>query len=168
MVTSFLSTGPNFQGGRGPWFGATNGEFLAVQGSVQNPANGDAYYWDTATGIPPVGPIPSFRITWETLDAPYVSPTGDANRDGKVDLTDFGTLKANFSTGVDPWTIADFDGDGTVSLGDFAILKRNFGKPQTASVPEPNSCLLLLIGLCCLARNSARLRVGSKLDRHGV
>ncbi|MFO0897969.1 MAG: hypothetical protein U0836_11145 [Pirellulales bacterium] len=51
---------------------------------------GNAVYFDTSTGNVPAGPVPVFRVTWETLDAPYVSPLGDTNRDGRVDRTDLG------------------------------------------------------------------------------
>jgi hypothetical protein len=52
---------------------------------------------------------------------------GDANTDGKVDLTDFGILKDHFGVG-NVWDEGDFNGDGQVDLLDFAILKDNFGK----------------------------------------
>jgi len=50
----------------------------------------------------------------------------DANRDGKVDLTDFGLLKVDFGkqgTGLR----ADFNVDFKVDLSDFGMLKSNFG-----------------------------------------
>ena len=52
---------------------------------------------------------------------------GDANADGKVDLTDFGILKANFGSGTTA-AQGDFNGDAKVDLTDFGILKDNFGK----------------------------------------
>jgi len=90
-------------------------------------------------------------IKRETLDAPFVSPEGDANRDGRVDLTDFGILKANYQTEVGAWTVADFNGDGQVGSSDFAILKQHFGRTVSAAVPEPAAGLLMAIGICCLA-----------------
>lgn len=51
---------------------------------------------------------------------------GDVNGDGKVDLTDFGLLKANFGSG-DTRGEGDLDGNGQVDLTDFGILKSNFG-----------------------------------------
>ncbi|MEM7809055.1 MAG: hypothetical protein AAF561_13175, partial [Planctomycetota bacterium] len=53
---------------------------------------------------------------------------GDANLDGKVDLADFGVLRANFgaqSTGT--FQTGDFNGDRNVNLADFGILRANFG-----------------------------------------
>jgi len=73
---------------------------------------------------------------------------GDANSDGKVDLTDFGILKSNFGTGT---TLAqgDFSGDGKVDLSDFGILKSNFGQSSAASaaVPEPSGLVLAALAL---------------------
>jgi parallel beta-helix repeat protein len=52
---------------------------------------------------------------------------GDANRDGRVDLADFGVLKAHFG-GEGGWSWGDFSGDGQVDLADFGLLKGNFGR----------------------------------------
>jgi DNA-binding beta-propeller fold protein YncE len=73
---------------------------------------------------------------------------GDANRDGQVDLTDFGILKENFGTGASR-AEGDFNGDKSVDLTDFGILKENFGKGGAleAPVPEPGTAALLSLGL---------------------
>lgn len=72
--------------------------------------------------------------------------TGDANLDGKVDLTDFGTLKDAFGQGGG-WAAGDFDGNGSVDLSDFGTLKANFGftRPPAAAAPEPSSLALALM-----------------------
>jgi ELWxxDGT repeat protein len=60
---------------------------------------------------------------------------GDINRDGKVDLTDFGVQKANFGSGSARGQ-GDANRDGKVDLTDFGILKSRFG--AVSSVPaEP-------------------------------
>ncbi len=51
---------------------------------------------------------------------------GDTNYDGRVDLTDFGLLKANFGRTGDNLP-GELDYDGDVDLDDFGILKANFG-----------------------------------------
>ncbi|MFO0899051.1 MAG: right-handed parallel beta-helix repeat-containing protein [Pirellulales bacterium] len=59
----------------------------------------------------------------------YVPPgpsLGDANEDGRIDLTDFGILKANFGQSGG-WTRGDFNGNGRVDLTDFGLLKNAFG-----------------------------------------
>jgi hypothetical protein len=76
---------------------------------------------------------------------------GDANADGKVDLSDFGILKENFGTGTTA-AQGDFNGDSKIDLTDFGILKDNFGKTAGAAVPEPATWqLLMLAGLSLLA-----------------
>jgi hypothetical protein len=74
---------------------------------------------------------------------------GDANGDGKVNLSDFGILKDNFGSGT---TLAegDFNADGKVDLSDFGILKDNFGSTGAAFVPEPSSLLMAGIGTLAL------------------
>ncbi len=79
----------------------------------------------------------------------HTAAPGDANVDGKVDLADFGTLKANF--GKDGhFTDGDFSGNGTVDLSDFGLLKVNFGKTAAAAVPEPSSLTLAACGAIAL------------------
>jgi hypothetical protein len=76
---------------------------------------------------------------------------GDANRDGLVDLQDFGILKENFGE-PGGWYQADFNGDDLIDLQDFGILKDHFGQGWQQpllglSVPEPASIALLLAWL---------------------
>jgi len=81
---------------------------------------------------------------------------GDMNADGKVDLDDFGILKANFGTGT---TLAqgDTNSDGKVDLADFGILKANFGAGGVAAaVPEPPAITLLLLGAAGVGAYRAR------------
>ncbi len=89
----------------------------------------------------------------------HTAAPGDANVDGKVDLADFGMLKANF--GKDGhFTDGDFSGNGTVDLSDFGLLKDNFGKSAPAAVPEPSSLTLAACGaiaLLVLGRRSTAL-----------
>jgi hypothetical protein len=60
-----------------------------------------------------------------------ITPTlyGDADLNGKVDLTDFSILATNFNpngTGK-TWQQGDFDYNGKVDLTDFSILATDFG-----------------------------------------
>jgi len=76
---------------------------------------------------------------------------GDANFDGRVDLTDFSILKTNFASGKFR-DQGDFNSDGKVDLSDFSLLKDNFGiSPNLGgsvmqAVPEPGTLLLCLLG----------------------
>ena len=78
---------------------------------------------------------------------------GDANRDGRVDLADFGTLKANFGSGRS-WSYGDFDGSGRIDLADFGILKSQFG----VAAPEPGTLNLAAAGLLIPMIAAARRR----------
>jgi hypothetical protein len=63
---------------------------------------------------------------------------GDANLDGKVDLTDFSILAANFnkSSGA-TWQQGDFNGDGKIDLTDFTLLASQFNKTSTIGYSAP-------------------------------
>ena len=55
---------------------------------------------------------------------------GDFNRNGSVNLSDFGVLRANFGTGgvVRSVLQGDATGDGNTNLADLGVLRANFGK----------------------------------------
>jgi hypothetical protein len=59
---------------------------------------------------------------------------GDATLDGRVDLSDFGALRANFGD-AGGWAEGDFNGDGVVNLADFGMLRQNFGFGGAAAAP---------------------------------
>jgi hypothetical protein len=98
-------------------------------------------------------------VDHEMSDLPPLLP-GDANRDGKVDLSDFGILKSNFGKNGAIWDEGDFDGDAKVALGDFGVLKDNFGKTSGGSgafvVPEPSTWILASLGWLYLIRRRMR------------
>jgi ELWxxDGT repeat protein len=80
-------------------------------------AIGSALYFDLHTGE--YGSEP-WVLRSET-NAP-----GDLNGDGKIDLSDFGILKANFGTAN---ALGDIDRNGRVDLDDFGLLKQAYGTP---------------------------------------
>ncbi|MFO0898020.1 MAG: hypothetical protein U0836_11410 [Pirellulales bacterium] len=96
----------------------------------------------TVTLLPPAGVISGSELTSLTL---RVLTPGDTSRDGSVDLTDFGVLKAHFG-GTGGWAAGDFDGNGAVDLSDFGLLKANFGQAP-AAVPEPAAWLLIALAV---------------------
>ncbi|MBN2291128.1 MAG: CotH kinase family protein, partial [Pirellulales bacterium] len=58
---------------------------------------------------------------------------GDANLDGKVDVSDLGILASNYGTGSGfGWGDGDFTGDGQVDVSDLGILAAHYG----TSIPE--------------------------------
>jgi hypothetical protein len=89
---------------------------------------------------------------------------GDADLDGKVNLTDFGLLKAGFGKAGGGLTGGDVNASGNTDLTDFGLLKENFGKsggPKAgalgaAPVPEPSTISLALLALALLAYGRRR------------
>jgi hypothetical protein len=63
---------------------------------------------------------------------------GDADLDGSVDATDFGTWQSNRYQSRTGWARADFDGDGVTDGTDFNLwnLSRFANGPAAASVPR--------------------------------
>ena len=88
---------------------------------------------------------------------------GDANLDGIVSFSDFLLLADNFG---DPgsWKQGDFDHDRKVTFSDFLILASNFGEPATATIPEPDANLLLIV--CIVSGILPAYRPGSLLAVH--
>ena len=88
------------------------------------------------------------------FDSPYLA--GDTNLDGKVDFPDFLALSAGFGGSGRDWSDGNFNGDGEVNFPDFLALSANFGSTlamsEASAVPEPNSALLLLLGLVISVR----------------
>lgn len=95
-----------------------------------------------------------FYVSDETLLNTYV---GDANLDGQFNSSDFVTV---FTAGEyedaillnSTWATGDWNGDGEFNSSDFVSAFSSGGYEQgvrasTSAVPEPNSILLLLIGL---------------------
>jgi hypothetical protein len=86
---------------------------------------------------------------------------GDIDRNGLVNLNDFGGLSANYlQPGVKGWDDGDFNDDGTVNLNDFGALSAAFGQaappaPITA-IPEPGAAVLLGIALLGLGHRAKR------------
>jgi hypothetical protein len=93
------------------------------------------------------------------VDTGDICGPGDVNCDGSVDiLGDFAAIRDNFRLSVINRSMGDLNGDGVVNFTDFREWKANYTGTGTASftgplsVPEPNSVVLLLLGLLSLRR----------------
>jgi uncharacterized protein (TIGR03790 family) len=86
-------------------------------------------------------------MTWK----PWV--VGDANQDGRVDLSDFQIVNAALGTkvgdaGYNP--LADMDGNGIIDANDIQIVTANYqdvGAADLLAIPEPGTLALLSLGL---------------------
>ena len=96
---------------------------------------------------------------------------GDANLDGKVDLSDLSTVLNHFGQASTSWYDGNFDGAATIDLTDLSDVLNHFGVTSspasalttaqsllaTQNVPEPASLGLLTIGaFACLFRRKPR------------
>jgi hypothetical protein len=52
---------------------------------------------------------------------------GDANRDGRIDFSDYLVLSQHYGETNSAAEYVDFNGDGMVNFSDYLILSRNFG-----------------------------------------
>src|SRR5205823_3993505 len=89
---------------------------------------------------------------------------GDANLDGKIDISDYGRIDFNVPLGIGGWFNGDFNYDGKIDISDYGIIDFNVGiqgpplgsgaqasVASVAAVPEPTG-LLPLLGLFALPR----------------
>ncbi|MGN6366668.1 MAG: beta strand repeat-containing protein [Phycisphaerae bacterium] len=99
---------------------------------------------------------------------------GDANIDGKVDLTDLSTVLNHFGTAAPNWTDGNFDNAATIDLTDLSDVLNNFGTtnpypfgaagptfnaPAVAVTPEPAPLALFALALLPLSHRRIRKRV---------
>ncbi len=94
---------------------------------------------------------------------------GDANRDGKVNITDLGILASNYGqlSGMN-WSTGDFNADAAVNIVDLGILATNYGygtggellsssyDMEGGGVPEPATIVFLGIGLTAMSVEISR------------
>jgi hypothetical protein len=61
---------------------------------------------------------------------------GDANKDGKVNFSDYLLLSQNFARTGTTWEQGNFNGDNTTNFSDYLLLSQNFGKGGAVSEEE--------------------------------
>jgi hypothetical protein len=94
---------------------------------------------------------------------PYLS--GDANRDGAVNVGDLGILAAHWQRAGMPWANADFTGEGAVNVGDLGVLAAHWGDDSFQypapgapgqQVPEPIGMVWAAMAVAFLVRRARR------------
>jgi hypothetical protein len=108
------------------------------------------------SGVAPYLPPPSFALS---AAAPLL---GDANLDGKVDLTDLNIVLNNLGTTTSLRSNGNFDGAATIDLTDLNDVLNNLGVSVTSgsaivATPEPASLMLLCAAMPLLWK---RRRIG--------
>jgi hypothetical protein len=64
-----------------------------------------------------------------------VQISGDANRDGAVNVSDLSLLAANYgTTNGATWAMGDFTGDGAVNVSDLSLLAANYGTGSSSTL----------------------------------
>jgi hypothetical protein len=110
--------------------------------------------WEDDEAETPMSWTQRLNVGLDAEAAAFVSVLdADANWDGAVNVGDLALLAANWQTGR-IWPEADFNGDGVTNVGDLAILASNWQVGGGATVPEPATVLLVLVGAALLRRRS--------------
>lgn len=141
--TQYLPAGVNFQNAT---IAQTKGRDIV--GIDHFSDHVDVFFADAPVGADLYSVTLTFPSTG--LAAPLA---GDANSDGKVDLTDLATINRNMGKHNETWSQGDFNLDGVVDATDRALWASNYKGPASgsqialtdAAVPEPASGIGLLI-----------------------
>lgn len=129
---------------------------------------GDASIGASSSGdLPFEGLIDEHRIfTWTGAFNPgdllyyQARSPGDVNQDGAVNADDYDIWRTNVGADLadlsrlEGRALGDLNVDGSIDLDDFSQIKANLtpaGLAALAPVPEPSTCVLLLIGLAVSA-----------------
>jgi hypothetical protein len=93
------------------------------------------------------------------LAFPSPDVTGDFNRDGIVDASDYVLWRRILGQNVPPGSGADADRNGVIEQADYALWQANLGATpgggasarSSVTIPEPPAILLAWIALICAA-----------------
>jgi hypothetical protein len=161
-------------------YGGGTSSFNAIRTLIVAGRNGGS--WDGATGITSSAAAADHQKSVGIADS-IIEPhsilvaltfSGDANLDGKVDVTDLGALATNWQTSS-VWSGGDFNYDAFVDVSDLGVLATNWQAGASgaasleqalasmglslASVPEPTSPIAIaLIAFCCTSRRRKNKR----------
>ena len=128
---------------------------ISSDGKLVTTQNAIAYVFDTNLNLVSSAPIHNAYwgepfVTWDTYQAPAVALPGDANDDGKVDLTDLSIVLNHFGAATPFRTDGNFDGAAAVDLTDLSDVLNNFGGTGAGAAvvgaPEPGALGVLGIG----------------------
>jgi len=89
---------------------------------------------------------------------PGMNIPGDANLDGRVDITDLAIWGTHAYMFDQLWMNGDFNFDGKVGIDDLGIIGSHWGQvaSQNTMVPEPAALSVLCAGFICIGRRRRR------------
>ncbi|MGN6368117.1 MAG: autotransporter-associated beta strand repeat-containing protein [Phycisphaerae bacterium] len=135
------------------WYGA-----VQINGNTIDPS---------AFHLLPSGVMGSFLVdtTADTVSFYVLANAGDANEDGKIDLSDLSIVLNHFGAATSDWTLGNFDGAPNIDLSDLSAVLNHFGQSSvvpagiaSAPAPEPTTFLLLGAALPLFLRRSKKQR----------
>ena len=97
------------------------------------------------------------------FDTSTASPLGDYNGNGSVEATDYVEWQNTFGEAIAAGEGADGNGDGVVNAADYVLWRKIFestmGGGATASVPEPGTWMMGVLGFVLLGAGGLRRTV---------
>jgi hypothetical protein len=110
----------------------------------------------------------AYAATENGFVAPYLF--GDANLDGKVNVSDLNTIGRHWTQSVSRWSAGDFNADGTIDAPDLNSLGQNWhltiSSASPPAIPEPASQFLFGVGAIvvavCLRSHTSRTRAPTR------
>jgi hypothetical protein len=121
----------------------SGGSWLTITSGASGADNGSVVVSFTKNTVPETSRTATVQITANgaagsprTVTVVQSAPaliSGDANRDGAVDVGDLGILAANYGGSNKTWAEGDFNGDKLVDVGDLGILAANYGSSNFSS-----------------------------------
>ena len=96
---------------------------------------------------------------------------GDANLDGKIDISDYGRIDFNIPLGTNGWYNGDFNYDGKIDISDYGIIDFNIGIQGTplstssaagpsamTAVPEPAAITMVMAAGSLVLKRRGRVK----------
>src|SRR5207253_1238365 len=110
--------------------GRNGGNWNAASGITTSSASGVLNSLAVAEASDALGPGTHLYGS-ETVDNTTVilkyTYGGDANLDGKIDISDYGRIDFNIPLGTNTWFNGDFNYDGKIDISDYGVIDFNIG-----------------------------------------
>ncbi|HEX3358457.1 MAG TPA: autotransporter-associated beta strand repeat-containing protein [Tepidisphaeraceae bacterium] len=141
--------------------GSWNGQGLTSSKAAASAGHRTALGYAEASAVGDAATFGGVSTDASTVVVQYTL-AGDANLDGKVNMSDFTALASKFGQSSQSWVNGDFNYDGVVNLLDLNALATNFGQPLSSAtplgtiVPEPAALASLALAAFAMRRRKHR------------